>query len=91
MTQKALTKDEIFVLKLYELSMQLGTPYQQIDCLEIARAIGQNTKGAQVIARDLAQANFIKKAEDYRIYLTDQGLKLVRQIIQQQQKSLRKS
>ena len=87
MTQKAMTKDEIFVLKLYELAMQLGTPYGQIDCLEIARAIGQNTKGAQVIARDLAQANFIKRAEGSHIYLTDHGLKLVNQIIEQQQKS----
>ncbi|QZA58519.1 hypothetical protein [Candidatus Rhabdochlamydia porcellionis] len=87
MTQKAMTKDEIFVLKLYELSMQLGTPYEQIDCLEIAKAIGQNTKGAQVIARDLAQANFIKKAEGNRVYLTDHGLKLVSQIVEQQQKS----
>lgn len=87
MTQKAMTKDEIFVLKLYELAMQLGTPYELIDCLEIAKAIGQNTKGAQVIARDLAQANFIKKAEDNRVYLTDHGLKLVDQIIEQQQKN----
>jgi hypothetical protein len=87
MTQKAMTKDEIFVLKLYELAMQLGTPYEQIDCLEVARAIGQNTRGAQVIARDLAQANFIKKAEGNRVYLTDHGLKLVNQIVEQQQKS----
>ncbi|PWU15021.1 MAG: hypothetical protein C5B45_03350 [Chlamydiae bacterium] len=87
MTQKAMTKDEIFVLKLYELAMQSGTPYGQIDCLEIAKAIGQNTKGAQVIARDLAQANFVKKAEGNRVYLTDHGLKLVQQVVQQQQKS----
>lgn len=86
MTQKAMTKDEIFVLKLYELSMQLGTPYEQINYLEIARAIGQNNRGAQVIARDLAQANFIKKAKEDRIYLTDHGLKLVNEIMEQQQK-----
>jgi predicted transcriptional regulator len=88
MTQKAMTKDEIFVLKLYELAMQLGTPYEQIDCLEIARAIGQNTKGAQVIARDLAQANFIKKGkEENKVYLTDHGLKLVNQLREQQKSS----
>lgn len=87
MTQKAMTKDEIFVLKLYDLSMQLGGPHEQIDCLEIARSIGQNTKGAQVIARDLAQANFIKKAEGNRVYLTDHGVKLVLQIMEQQQKT----
>ncbi|MGL4539385.1 MAG: hypothetical protein ACRCU0_00190 [Candidatus Rhabdochlamydia sp.] len=88
MTQKAMTKDEIFMLKLYELAMQLGTPYEQIDCLEIARAIGQNTKGAQVIARDLAQANFIKKGKkENRVYLTDHGLKLVNQLREQQKSS----
>ncbi|MDR2539590.1 MAG: hypothetical protein LBC45_03150 [Chlamydiales bacterium] len=87
MTQKAMTKDEIFVLKLYELAVQSGAPYEQIDYLEVAKFIGQNIKGAQIIARDLAQANFIKKAEGNKIYLTDHGLKLVAQIIEQQKRS----
>lgn len=84
MTQKAMTKDELFVLKLYEIAMRLKNPHKPIDCLEVAQAIGQNTKGAQVIARDLAQANFIKKTEGGLIYLTNHGIKLVHQLKQQQ-------
>lgn len=82
MTKKATTKDELFLLKLYELSSKLGGPQEAVDRYEVGRAIGQNDKGANVIARDLAQANFIKKAEGEMVYLTDHGLWLVKSLLQ---------
>ena len=77
MTKKGTTKDELFLLKLFELTSKLDDPQTAIDRFEIGRAIGQNDKGANVIARDLAQANFIKKGEGDAVYLTDHGLWLV--------------
>lgn len=77
MTQKATTKDELFLLKLHELATQLGDAQEEVDRFAIGRAIGQNDKGANVIARDLAQANFVKKGEGEAVYLTDHGLRLV--------------
>jgi hypothetical protein len=77
MNQKATTKDELFLLKLYELASQSGDTQLEVDRFAIGRAIGQNDRGANVIARDLAQANFIKKGEGTAVYLTDHGLRLV--------------
>ncbi len=63
MTKTGRTKDEFFLVKLHELALKKGSPYEEIDRYEIGRAIGQNDRGTTVIARDLAQANFVKKGE----------------------------
>lgn len=78
MNKKAMTKDELFLLKLYELASLQGDSQGKIDLLVIGRAIGQNDRGANIIARDLAAANFVKKGDGGAVYLTDHGLKLVR-------------
>ena len=78
---KKVTRDEQFLIKLYELSSKLGTPHEPIDRYEVGRAIGQNDKGTYVISRDLAQANFIKKSEEDMVYLTDNGLRLVESLL----------
>jgi hypothetical protein len=77
--KKATTKDELFLLKLHELTSQSGG---EVDRYAIGRAIGQNDRGANVIARDLAAANFIKKGEGTAVYLTDHGLRLVQTLLE---------
>ncbi len=77
MNKKATTKDELFLLKLYELAVAKGNPEKEIDRYVIGKAIGQNDHGIDTIIKHLAQANFIKKCPDNRIYLTPHGLKLV--------------
>lgn len=78
MSKKATTKDELFLLKLYEMASALGDPEGEIDKYAIGRAIGQNDKGVDTISNLLAQTNFIKKTSDNRVYLTPHGLNLVR-------------
>jgi hypothetical protein len=85
MNQKT-TKDELFLLKLHELASGSGDFQLEVDRFAIGRAIGQNDRGADVIARDLAQANFIKKGAGTTVYLTDHGLRLVKCLIKEQQK-----
>jgi hypothetical protein len=80
MNRKSTTKDELFLLKLYEMAISLGSPEEEVDLFAIGRAIGQNDKGAAVIVRHLAQANFVKKGEGDSVYLTPHGLQLVMQI-----------
>lgn len=75
--KKATTKDELFLLKLYELATKKGDPEQEIDRYEIGKAIGMNNHGIDTIIKHLAQANFIKKCSDQCIYLTPHGIKLV--------------
>lgn len=77
MNKKATTKDELFLLKLYELAVAKGGPEEEVDRYVIGKAIGQNDHGIDTIIKHLAQANFIKKCSDNSIYLTPHGLKLV--------------
>jgi Mn-dependent DtxR family transcriptional regulator len=81
MTKKATTKDELYLLKLYEIASGRGDSQEAVDRLEVGRAMGLNDKGANVIARNLAQTNFIKKAEGDSVYLTDHGLRLVHSLL----------
>lgn len=83
MNRKATTKDELFLLKLYEMASQLGNPEEEVDRYAIGRAIGQNDKGVDTIVKHLAQANFVKKGDGTALYLTTHGMKLVEQIAQE--------
>jgi hypothetical protein len=80
MTQKATTKDELFLLKLYELAVKKGDPTEAIDRYIIGKAIGQNDHGIDTIGRHLAQANFVKKVDETHLYLTQNGINLVMHI-----------
>lgn len=75
--KKSTTKDELFLLKLYELAEKRGSPEEEVDRYEVGRAIGQNDKGISTIVKHLAQANFIKKGSGEAVYLTQHGLGLV--------------
>lgn len=79
--KKSRTKDEFFLIKLYQLARAEGNEEEAIDCFAIGREIGQNDKGIKVIANQLAQANFVKKGEDNTVYLTSHGLGLVQELL----------
>lgn len=82
MSQKAMTKDEMFLMKLYELASIAGDPQQEIDRYVVGKAIGQNDRGINAMSILLAKANFIKKGQqDMAYYLTDNGLRLVQQLL----------
>jgi hypothetical protein len=82
MSQKGTTKDEMMMIKLYEMAMKLGGTFEEVDKYAIGRAIGQNDKGTNIIARDLAGCNFIKKGTGDAILLTQHGLNLVESLLQ---------
>lgn len=77
MNKKSTTKDELFLLKLHEIAHQNGDPQHAVCRFAIGRLIGQNDRGANIIARDLCAANFVKKGGETEVYLTDHGLSLV--------------
>lgn len=81
MTQKSATKDELFLIKLYEMALDLGFENEKVDRYEVARHIGQNSKGVDTIVKHLAQANFIKKEEGSYLRLTPHGLRLVKKLL----------
>jgi hypothetical protein len=76
MNKRGVTKDELFMKKLYELSFKEGV-CTAVDRYVIGNLIGQNDKGIDTIVRHLAQANFIKKTTGNFCILTTQGEELV--------------
>lgn len=80
MSQKAMTKDELFLMKLHELATDQGDFEQQVDRFIVGRAIGKNDRGVNAIVVLLAKANFVKKGEENAVFLTALGLQLVQQL-----------
>lgn len=67
------TKDERFVLSLYETAMLQDDPYAVLNKYEIGQSVGISLKGVNAICKLLLQANFIKKSGDEGIFLTKNG------------------
>ncbi len=81
MNRSATTKDELFLVKLYELSVEKDNMELEVDRYKIGRLIGQNDKGIDTIVKHLCQANFVKKADEKSVYLTPNGIKLVEHLL----------
>jgi len=77
---KSITKDEIFLLKLFELSFAKGSAPEEIDRYVVGRAVGQNDRSVDNTVRMLAQTNFVKKGNGDALYITTQGMSLVEEL-----------
>lgn len=76
-----MTKDESYLVKLFQMASKLGDPHRQMSRYEIGRALGHGDKSVDGIVRMLAQTNFVKKCEGDAISLTSNGLRLVESLI----------
>ena len=81
MSQKRITKDELYLIKLYEEGKKLGDPFMELDRYRIGQIIGQNDKSVDNMVRMLAQTNFIKKGSGNSIYITEQGEALIQELL----------
>ncbi len=68
-----MTKDERYLVKLFELALKRGDLFEEINMYEVGRAMGQNDRSVENIVRMLAQSNFLKKGQGNNVYLTKQG------------------
>lgn len=80
MAQKARTKDESFMLKLYEEASKLPDIDDPLDRYVIGEMVGLHKKAVDTICVLLAQANFIKKHGPVEISITPNGIRLVETI-----------
>ena len=71
------TPDERFLIKLYETAMAGGDPHAMIDYRGIAKALGQKETAMKNIIKHLAQTNFLKKADETTVFLTERGCNFV--------------
>ena len=77
---KSVTKDERFLLKLFELASSLGDPTNEVNRYEVGQTMGQKQRGVDTIVRMLAQSNFVKKGMGSNIYLSTGGLDLIKSL-----------
>ena len=78
--KKSYNKDEKYLLKLHEMALALGDETAEVDRYAVGRAVGQNDKAVDAVARHLLQANFLKKGDGSSLYLTPNGLRLLAEL-----------
>jgi hypothetical protein len=77
MIDRARTKDETFMLRLYDEASKLPSIEDPLDRYQIGQLAGLQQKAVDTICNLLAQANFIKKHGKIDISITPHGMKLV--------------
>lgn len=80
MVERAKTKDEMFMLKLYEEASKQVDIEDPVDRYMIGTLVGLQKKAVDTICVLLAQANFIKKQGQVDVSITPHGLKLIENI-----------
>lgn len=77
------TKDEHFVIALYEAAKASGEIDTSFDKYAIGEMAKINPKAVDAICKLLIQANFIKKRGELEIYLTSHGEKLALSLLEE--------
>lgn len=81
MTHKHRTKDENFVITLYDEAKKTGDLEHSLDKYEVGALAHLNPKAVNAISKLLVQANFIKKSSETDVYLTPHGIKLAERLL----------
>lgn len=80
MTQKKQSKEERYLVKLYESAKTKGDPEREIDRYEVGHILGEHTRSVDNIVRLLCKNNFLKKGDENLVYLTPAGIQFVRSL-----------
>lgn len=80
MAEKGRTKDETFVLRLYEEACKQEEQDDPLDRYAIGHLAGLQKTAVDTICNLLAQANFIKKQGPIHISITPHGARLAERI-----------
>lgn len=82
MSQKSRTKDESFLIALYNEATKQGDTHFAFNRYEIGALVGLQKTAVETITKLLVQCNFIKKHEYDMVTLTPHGLKLVDRLLE---------
>ena len=83
MTRQNLTKDERYVLSLFEMAKEMGELTASLDKYAAGDRIGIHQKSVNNICKLLIQANFIKKEGESSVVFTSRGLSLAEKLLDQ--------
>lgn len=78
---RARTKDETFMVRLFEQASAASDMSAVFDRYQIGVLAGLQPKGVDTICTLLCQANFIKKISAAEVSITPHGIKLVERIL----------
>lgn len=82
MTHTSRTKDENFIVKLYEEASKQADIEDPLNRYHIGQLVGLQSRGVDAICNLLIKANFIKKKGAEEISITPHGVKLAKQILE---------
>lgn len=75
------TKDERFLICLYEETKKQQSKEPHFNCYEIGKLALIQPKGVDAICALLLRTNFIRKDRENNVWITDHGTKLVLSLI----------
>jgi Mn-dependent DtxR family transcriptional regulator len=76
----SLTKDERYIIKLYEDALKDGNPLNLKDRYKIGEFFGLSDKVVKGMVKVLQQANFVKLVDEKGIHLTPHGVNLAKKL-----------
>lgn len=77
---KQKTKEEKFLIAVYEAALATGNIENSVDRYEVGQKIGLHPRGINTICNELAQANFIKKRGSEEVAITSNGITLIQRL-----------
>jgi len=83
MENKARTKDEKYIISLYERALKEENIEFPFDRYEIGHNASLHERGIDTICKLLLQANFIKKSGETHIFITTRGVELAKRLLEE--------
>lgn len=75
------TKDERFVISLYELARQANDLEASFNRYDVGQRVNLQERGVDAICKLLVQSNFIKKDGEEGIFLMPRGITLAERLL----------
>jgi hypothetical protein len=82
-SHKSHTKDEKFIISLYQAASKAGEIDTPFDRYELGIKAGLTHKGTDAVCKLLLQANFIKKSGEALVYMTPHGENLALRLLEE--------
>lgn len=77
-----MTKEERFIVTVFQMASELGDPEHEIPAEEIGATLGITKKKSILnLYKMCAQANFCKRTREDEIYLTPEGVNLAQTLL----------
>ena len=77
------TKDEQLIISLYELALERGDAESECERSAVGSRANISDKTMKALCQQLVRGNFIRKASESEIYLTEQGILLAQRLLEE--------